>query len=56
MANYQRRQAFLKRAKIPSYARHCRKFRKTETFKALGTSKAQALLAKLSEATLPLYT
>jgi len=49
-ANYERRQAFYERQKIPSYADQCRTLKDNEVFKTLGTCKAQALLSKLNEA------
>lgn len=49
MANYQRRQAYFKHCKIPSYSKQCREFKHTKPFKELGTCKAQATLKKLHE-------
>lgn len=50
MAVYERRQAFFKRSKMPSYGRQYHEFRDTRQFRALGTCKGQALLMKLAEA------
>jgi len=50
MANYERRQAFIKHLKASSYAKQCATFKNSEPFKDLGTCKAQALLSKLNEA------
>jgi putative transposase len=50
ISNYERRRAHQQHAKIPSYASQCKSLKYNETFKKLGTWKAQALLAKLDEA------
>lgn len=50
MANYERKQAFLKHLKAPSYAKQCATFKDCDSFKKLGTCKSQALLSKLNEA------
>jgi putative transposase len=50
IANYERRKAFYKHEKTPSYTTQCRELKHTEPFKKLGTCKAQALLSKLNEA------
>jgi putative transposase len=50
IANYERRKAFYKHGKMPSYTAQCRELKNTEPFKKLGTCKAQALLSKLNEA------
>jgi Zn-finger nucleic acid-binding protein len=47
-ANYQRRQAFFKRRRTPSYPFQCNYFKADKDFKLLGTCKAQALLQKLA--------
>ncbi|AFU57898.1 transposase, IS605 OrfB family [Candidatus Nitrososphaera gargensis Ga9.2] len=50
-ANYQRRQAFLKKQKkLPNYSQQCRHFKHSDNFKAIGTGKGQAVLKKLDEA------
>jgi putative transposase len=56
IANYERRKAFFKHRKMPSYATQCRELKNTEPFKKLGTCKAQALLLKLDEAWQSFYT
>ena len=48
-ANYERRQAFFKHEKMPSYAKQCNTLKHSEHFKALGTGKGQAILSKLHE-------
>jgi len=48
-ANYERRQAFFKHTKMPSYAKQCNTLKYTEHFKAVGTGKGQAILSKLNE-------
>lgn len=50
VANYERRKAWFEHSKIPSYASQCKNLKTKESFKAIGTCKAQALLAKLNEA------
>lgn len=50
VANFERRKAWHEHARIPSYATQCKSLKTTETFKRLGTCKAQALLSKLREA------
>jgi len=50
IANYQRRQALFKGLGLPDYSSQCKALKATMPFKALGTCKAQALLAKLNEA------
>lgn len=50
IANYERRKAFFKHMKTPSYTTQCRELKHSEPFKKLGTCKAQALLSKLNEA------
>lgn len=49
-ANYERRQAFFKHEKMPSYINQCNKLKHSEHFKAIGTGKSQAMLSKLHEA------
>jgi putative transposase len=49
-ANYERRQAFFKRGKMPSYAKQCHTLKDSKHFKAIGTGKGQATLKKLHEA------
>lgn len=49
-ANYQRRQGFLKKQKIPNYSSQCKHFKYSEDFKAIGTGKGEAVLKKLHEA------
>lgn len=56
IANHQRRRAFYKHAKMPSYATQCRELKHTEPFRKLGACKAQALLSKLNEAWQSFYT
>src|SRR2546425_2942872 len=48
-ANYERRQAFFKHEKMPSYAKQCNTLKHSEHFKVLGTGKGQAILSKLHE-------
>lgn len=48
-ANYERRQAFFKRKKMPGYAKQCYTFKTSPHFKEIGTGKAQPLLKKLAE-------
>lgn len=48
-ANYERRQAFFNRQKMPSYAKQCYTFKTSSHFKAIGTGKAQPLLKKMAE-------
>lgn len=48
-ANYERRQAFFKRQKMPSYVKQCNALKHSEHFKAIGTGKGQAILSKLDE-------
>jgi putative transposase len=50
IANYERRKALYKHGKMPSFITQCRELKDTESFKRLGTCKAQALLSKLDEA------
>lgn len=50
IANCQRRKAFYRHMKAPSYTKQCRELKHTEPFRKLGTCKAQALLSKLDEA------
>jgi len=50
LANYERRQALFKSQRVPTYAQQCKHLKDTDTFKQLGTCKAQALLMKLREA------
>ena len=50
MANYERRQALFKSQRAFTYAQQCKHLKDTDTFKQLGTCKAQALLMKLREA------
>jgi len=50
MANYERRQAYFIRARVPNYENQWRTFKDTEPFRRLGTCKGQALLQKLREA------
>lgn len=56
IANYQRRNAFYKHVKMPSYATQCKELKHTEPFRKLGACKAQALLSKLNEAWQSFYT
>ena len=49
-ANYERRKAFFEHGKIPTYSAQCKSLKVFDTFKSLGTCKAQALLSKLDEA------
>jgi putative transposase len=49
-ANFERRRAWRAHLKMPSYASQCRTLKTSESFKRLGTCKAQALLSKLNEA------
>ena len=49
-ANYERRKAFHQHRKMPSYAAQCRELKHADSFKKLGTCRAQALLSKLNEA------
>ncbi|AFU57195.1 putative transposase [Candidatus Nitrososphaera gargensis Ga9.2] len=49
-ANYERRQAYFKHHKIPTYHEQCKTLKHSEYFKAIGTGKGQALLKKLQEA------
>lgn len=49
-ANYQRRQAYLKKQKMPNYSTQCKHFKHSASFKAIGTGKGQATLKKLHEA------
>jgi putative transposase len=48
-ANYERRKAFFEHGKIPGYSAQCSSLKTTDSFKSLGTCKAQALLRKLDE-------
>jgi len=50
LANYERRQALFKSQRVPTYAQQCKRLKDTDTFKQLGTCKAQAVLMKLREA------
>jgi putative transposase len=50
IANYERRKAFYGHKRMRLYATQCRELKQTESFKKLGTYKAQALLSKLNEA------
>ncbi len=50
MANYERRQALFKNQRTPTYAQQCKHLKDGDTFKQLGTCKAQAVLMKLGEA------
>ncbi len=50
MANYERRQAFYEYGHTPTYAEQCKTLKRSQSFKTLGTCKAQALLSKLNEA------
>lgn len=48
-ANYERRQAFFKYEKMPSYVKQCNTLKHSEHFKAISTGKGQAILSKLHE-------
>lgn len=48
-ANYERRQAYFKRQKVPTYVDQCKSLKYTAHFKTIGTGKGQALLKKLQE-------
>jgi putative transposase len=48
-ANYERRQAFFKHNKIPTYVKQCSTLKHSEHFKTIGTGKGQAILSKLDE-------
>ena len=50
MANYERRQALFRSQRVPTYAQQCKRLKDADTFKQLGTCKAQAVLMKLREA------
>jgi len=50
LANYERRQTLFKNQQVPTYAQQCKHLKDMNTFKQLGTCKAQALLMKLREA------
>lgn len=48
-ANYERRQAFFRHDRMPSYTMQCYTFKTSPHFKTIGTGKAQPLLKKLAE-------
>jgi len=50
LANYERRQTLFKSQQVPTYAQQCKRLKDADTFKQLGTCKAQAVLMKLREA------
>ena len=50
IASFERRKAWHEHVKMPSYASQCKTLKTSESFKKLGTCKAQALLSKLREA------
>jgi len=50
IASFERRKAWHEHVKMSSYASQCKTLKTSESFKKLGTCKAQALLSKLREA------